>query len=159
MKRRGWPFVITIGIQDGIEDRMLLSTKIFATKRLQRVRTSKESADETGTLSLKEFADETESSSLMEVAQQNGRYDEFDNKFESARREAHFSSSTRVNNTPAMSSPPEAKQQNNDNACAEDLEDWSLTFPSDLPESVAFEIPLEKKVSIITFQYLLRLFV
>lgn len=47
----------------------------------------------------------------------------------------------------AMSTPPEAKQQNNDNARAEDLEDWSLTFPSDLPESVAFEIPLEKKVS------------
>lgn len=57
-----------------------------------------------------------------------------------------------------MSTPPEAKQQNNDNDRAEDLEDWSLTFPSDLPESVAFEIPLEKKVSIVTFQYLLRLF-
>ena len=49
----------------------------------------------------------------------------------------------------AMSTPPEAKQQNNDPNPnrAEDLEDWSLTFPSDLPESVAFEIPLEKKVS------------
>jgi hypothetical protein len=52
-----------------------------------------------------------------------------------------------------MSTPPEAKQQNNDNARAEDLEDWSLTFPSDLPESVAFEIPLEKKVSIFVFHY------
>jgi hypothetical protein len=47
-------------------------------------------------------------------------------------------------------STPEAKQQSNDNARTEDLEDWSLTFPSDLPESVAFEIPLEKKVSIVT---------
>ena len=49
-----------------------------------------------------------------------------------------------------MSTPPEAKL---DNARAEDLEDWSLTFPSDLPESVAFEIPLEKKVSIFVFHY------
>jgi hypothetical protein len=47
-------------------------------------------------------------------------------------------------------STPEAKHQSNDNNRAEDLEDWSLTFPSDLPESVAFEIPLEKKVSIVT---------
>ena len=52
-----------------------------------------------------------------------------------------------------MSTPPDVKQQNNDNARAEDLEDWSLTFPSDLPESVAFEIPLEKKVSIFVFHY------
>ena len=50
-------------------------------------------------------------------------------------------------------STPEAKQQSNDNARTEDLEDWSLTFPSDLPESVAFEIPLEKKVSIVTSIY------
>lgn len=47
-------------------------------------------------------------------------------------------------------STPEIKL---DNARAEDLEDWSLTFPSDLPESVAFEIPLEKKVSIFVFHY------